>query len=102
MALTTEQLDGIWRALQRYMTHRQGEFPYEELIQADGRAALQAVADHIEADKPSYVAALPEPFKGNSNAALKALFFMAISLAEGSQYISGDLSYVRNLLGRTD
>ena len=102
MALTSDELDQIARAVERHMIHRQGAFPVEGLVQADLRAALGDINDYIDSTQAAFVAALPQPFRTASGTALKSLYFMAVAVGLGSKHATGDLTYVRALLGGTD
>jgi len=54
------------------------------LTGTDIRAAVQATEDWIEANQASYVAALPEPFKANTDARAKTLLFLYTAMKRGS------------------
>lgn len=50
------------------------------LTKPDFQAAVSAADAWLTTNAASYVAALPEPFKSNSNAAQKALLLSAVAL----------------------
>ncbi len=49
----------------------------------DIEAAIQATEDWINANKASYVAALPEPYKSRTDAQAKILLFAYVALKQG-------------------
>lgn len=100
--LTDTQREKVWRGLMRYLSSRPAEFPCSGFTKAEFRAAINAVDVHIEGDKAAYVGDLPEPFRTASGASLKSLVFLAVAAAKGSEYISGDLSFARELFGDLD
>ncbi len=53
------------------------------LTVTDLEAAVQATEDWIAANQASYVAALPEPFKANTDASAKILLFVYTAMKRG-------------------
>ena len=66
MALTAQEREDV--AIRLW---RDGNFP-PTVLKADLRAAVAAVDDWVDANQASYNAALPQPFRGASNASQKA------------------------------
>lgn len=68
MALTLQQRNELFALFMRDKKH-----PTSGITKADLQAALNAVDDWVDAATPSFLAALPEPFKSASNATEKTM-----------------------------
>ena len=55
----------------------------QNLTFTDLEAAVQATEDWIEDNQASYVAALPQPFKANTDASAKILLFIYTAMKRG-------------------
>lgn len=67
----------LWRGMMRFLSHEAETFPYEGMLKADGRAAVDAVDAWVNSVQAAYNTALPEPFKTQAGLDMKALFLCA-------------------------
>jgi hypothetical protein len=76
MALTNAQRDDAWLQILRQTASRLSNL----LAKPDLQAAVTAVDSWATNNQASYLAALPDPFKTQSNAAEKALLLAYVCL----------------------
>ena len=86
----------VHRGLMRYLSPRVTDFPCSGFEKGDLATAIDATDNWIEANQASYVAALPEPFKTASGAALKTLLFCAVAAMRVS------VAFARSVFGEVD
>jgi hypothetical protein len=84
------------RGLMRWLSSQRENYPCDGFEKADLRDAIDETDDWIEANQASFVAALSDPFKTASGAALKTLVFTAVAL------MRTDPELARRLFGEID
>lgn len=77
MALLVADRDTLWGALQRWWSNA-----YESIgfLKAEGRAAVDATDDWLDANQVSYNQALPAAFRGKATLAQKTLLLCLVAM----------------------